>query len=69
MKRIVLAVVLGSSGTVIAAGQKAASPPAPVPSASPVATRPAPVVPADAAAALEKALAMYSEGAAHTSPF
>jgi outer membrane lipoprotein carrier protein len=62
-------VILGSASTAIAAGQKPASPPAPAPNASPVVTRAAPAVPADAAAALEKAVAMYSEGAAHTSPF
>lgn len=51
------------------AGQKAAPPPSAVPGTPTVATPGASSVPADAEAALERAVAMYSEGAAHTSPF
>ncbi|HEY6066391.1 MAG TPA: outer membrane lipoprotein carrier protein LolA [Thermoanaerobaculia bacterium] len=66
MKTIVLALALGASAAAAQTPRPAATP-APPPT-TPAAARPA-AVPPDASAALDRALALYADDAAHAAPF
>jgi outer membrane lipoprotein carrier protein len=69
VRRILAALAFGSAFAATATAHPAPSP-SPVPVAPPAAVTPAAAsVPDPASAALDRALALYSDGAAHTSPF